>query len=109
MQRWARHPIVLRSSVAAGYAQLDPRAWQALAAAPIEGIAIDLTRGAIPAPAAGLAEKVLVGGVVDGRNIWRGDLANAWDTLGLLRAARCRRDRRGHLDLTPARAPRCRG
>ncbi len=74
-------PAVL---VAAGYAQLDVRAWEALAAAPIEGIAIDLTRGAIPAPAAGLADKVLVGGVVDGRNIWRGDLANAWDTLGLL-------------------------
>jgi 5-methyltetrahydropteroyltriglutamate--homocysteine methyltransferase len=76
--------------VAAGYAQLDPRAWEVLAAAPIEGIAIDLTRGGVPSSAAGLEDKVLVGGVVDGRNIWRGDLANAWqklEQLGTLGAA----------------------
>jgi 5-methyltetrahydropteroyltriglutamate--homocysteine methyltransferase len=71
--------------VAAGYAQLDERAWRVLAAAPIDGIAIDLTRGSLPAHTRGLSGKVLVGGVIDGRNIWRGDLANAWGTLGLLR------------------------
>lgn len=76
-------PAVL---VAAGYAQLDEQAWRVLAAAPIEGIAIDLTRGAVPAAVDGLAGKVLVGGVVDGRNIWRGDLAKAADTLESLRA-----------------------
>ncbi|MBD3943702.1 5-methyltetrahydropteroyltriglutamate--homocysteine S-methyltransferase [Microbacterium sp. NEAU-LLC] len=71
--------------VAAGYAQLSPQAWTALAAAPIEAIAIDLGRGAVPAPAEGLAGKTLVGGVIDGRNVWRGDLAGAWDRLVALR------------------------
>ncbi len=71
--------------VAAGYAQLSPEAWAALAAAPVEALAIDLTRGSVPAAVTGLEGKTLVGGVVDGRNIWRGDLAGAWDTLDGLR------------------------
>lgn len=70
--------------VTAGYAQLSAEAWTALAAAPVEALAIDLTRGSVPAPAAGLEGKVLVGGVIDGRNIWRGDLAGAWDKLEAL-------------------------
>ncbi|MDN3495600.1 5-methyltetrahydropteroyltriglutamate--homocysteine S-methyltransferase [Planococcus sp. APC 4015] len=76
--------------VSAGYAQLSPEAWTALAAAPVEALAIDLTRGGIPAATPGLAEKALVGGVIDGRNIWRGDLAAAWqklEALGSLGAA----------------------
>ncbi|WP_439594081.1 5-methyltetrahydropteroyltriglutamate--homocysteine S-methyltransferase [Microbacterium sp.] len=72
--------------VAAGYAQLSPEAWSALAAAPVEALAIDLTRGSVPAAAAGIQGKTLVGGVVDGRNIWRGDLAGAWEKLDALRA-----------------------
>ncbi len=71
--------------VAAGYAQLSPEAWAALAATPIEAIAIDLHRGAVPAAVPGLADKTLVGGVVDGRNIWRGDLSRAWERLDALR------------------------
>ncbi len=67
--------------VAAGYAQLSAEAWSVLAAAPIEALAIDLTRGSLPASASGLDSKVLVAGVVDGRNIWRGDLAAAFDKL----------------------------
>ncbi len=70
--------------VTAGYAQLSAEAWTALAAAPVEALAIDLTRGSVPAAAAGLEGKVLVGGVIDGRNIWRGDLAGAWDKLEAL-------------------------
>ncbi|MET0813183.1 MAG: 5-methyltetrahydropteroyltriglutamate--homocysteine S-methyltransferase [Microbacterium sp.] len=70
--------------VTAGYAQLSPEAWTTLAAAPVEALAIDLTRGSVPAAAAGLEGKTLVGGVVDGRNIWRGDLAGAWDKLEAL-------------------------
>jgi len=53
----------------------------------IEGVALDLTAGievsaiaAVPA----LAGKLLVAGVVDGRNIWRTDLDAALDTLGAL-------------------------
>jgi 5-methyltetrahydropteroyltriglutamate--homocysteine methyltransferase len=67
--------------VAAGYGQVSEPAWRALAASAVDGIAIDLTRGALPAPAAGLAAKALVAGVVDGRNVWRGDLAGAADAL----------------------------
>lgn len=70
--------------VTAGYAQLAPEAWTALAKAPIEAIAVDLTRGALPAAVDGLEGKALVGGVIDGRNIWRGDLAGAWAKLEAL-------------------------
>ncbi|MCH6232084.1 5-methyltetrahydropteroyltriglutamate--homocysteine S-methyltransferase [Microbacterium sp. CFH 31415] len=79
----ADRPSIL---VAAGYAQLSPEAWTALAAAPVEALAIDLTRGSAPAAAVGLAGKTLVGGVIDGRNIWRGDLAAAWTKLAALEA-----------------------
>ncbi|GAA2537571.1 5-methyltetrahydropteroyltriglutamate--homocysteine S-methyltransferase [Microbacterium mitrae] len=72
--------------VAAGYAQLSPEAWSVLAASGVDGIAIDLRRGSVPAAVPGLDNKVLVGGVIDGRNIWRGDLAGAFDTLEELRA-----------------------
>ncbi|UYO96034.1 5-methyltetrahydropteroyltriglutamate--homocysteine S-methyltransferase [Microbacterium sp. M28] len=71
--------------VAAPYAALDA-VFPVLAAAPIEAIAVDLIRGSVPAAAEGLADKVLVGGVVDGHNIWRGDLAAAFDKLEALRA-----------------------
>ncbi|GAA2005753.1 5-methyltetrahydropteroyltriglutamate--homocysteine S-methyltransferase [Microbacterium ulmi] len=77
-----RRPAIL---VAAGYAQLSAEAWAALAAAPVEAIAIDVHRGSVPAGAEGLEGKTLVGGVVDGRNIWRGDLGGAWDRLEELR------------------------
>ncbi|MFB7893454.1 5-methyltetrahydropteroyltriglutamate--homocysteine S-methyltransferase [Microbacterium sp. NPDC056044] len=70
--------------VAAGYAQLSPEAWTALAAAPIEAIAIDLTRGAVPEAVPGLDRKTLVGGVIDGRNVWRGDLDAAFTRLEAL-------------------------
>ena len=75
--------------VAAPYAQLSDAAWATLSAAPVEAIALDLTRGAVPAPDAvtrhRLSGKTLVGGVVDGRNIWRGDLERAWTSLERLR------------------------
>jgi 5-methyltetrahydropteroyltriglutamate--homocysteine methyltransferase len=78
----ADRPAIL---VAAAYAQLSPEAWTALAAAPVEAIAVDLTRGAVPEVARGLTTKTLVGGVVDGRNVWRGDLEGAWGSLSALR------------------------
>ncbi|KAA9111018.1 5-methyltetrahydropteroyltriglutamate--homocysteine S-methyltransferase [Microbacterium rhizomatis] len=71
--------------VAAPYAQLSPNAWAVLASAPVEAIAIDLTRGAVPAATPGLAGKTVVAGVIDGRNVWRGDLAGAWSRLDELR------------------------
>jgi 5-methyltetrahydropteroyltriglutamate--homocysteine methyltransferase len=78
-----------RLLVAAPYAQVTDVAWAVLAAAPVEALAVDLVRGAVPAPQPGLSSKTLVGGVVDGRNIWRGDLAGAFaalETLGGLGA-----------------------
>ncbi|WP_024794756.1 5-methyltetrahydropteroyltriglutamate--homocysteine S-methyltransferase [Tomitella biformata] len=51
----------------------------ALAATEIEGVALDLVAGAVPAVP--LNGKLLVAGVVDGRNIWRTDLDNALTTL----------------------------
>jgi 5-methyltetrahydropteroyltriglutamate--homocysteine methyltransferase len=73
-----RRPAIL---VAVTWGPLD-RALPALAASTVEAIAIDLVRGAVPTdldPAVrdGLAAKVLVAGVVDGRNVWRTDLGAA--------------------------------
>jgi 5-methyltetrahydropteroyltriglutamate--homocysteine methyltransferase len=71
--------------VAAPYGSLDD-ALPVLAASPIEAIGLDLVRGAVPngldaATLAGLRTKTVVGGVIDGHNIWRGDLAAAFGTL----------------------------
>lgn len=66
--------------VAAPYADLGD-VFPVLAAAPIEAIAIDLVRGQVPAGAPGIESKVIVGGVIDGHNIWRGDLDAALTTL----------------------------
>ncbi len=60
-----------------------------LAGAQIEALHLDLVRGGIPedlpALAAGLAGTTLVAGVVDGRNIWRNDLAASAAVLEELR------------------------
>ncbi|PWC03296.1 5-methyltetrahydropteroyltriglutamate--homocysteine S-methyltransferase [Agromyces badenianii] len=77
-----RRPAIF---VAAPYGSLDD-ALPALAATPVEAIGLDLVRGALPevldpATAESLAAKTLVAGVVDGHNIWRGDLAAAFDRV----------------------------
>lgn len=61
----------------------------ALAHTPIEAIGVDLVYGCVDALAAvpALADKTVVAGVVDGRNIWRTDLAAALDTLDTVRRA----------------------
>ncbi len=58
----------------------------ALARTPIEAIGVDLVYGPDTAiahifKAPGLADKTLVAGIVDGRNIWRTDLQSALGTL----------------------------
>ena len=68
--------------VAAPYGSLGD-AFAVLDAAPIDAIALDLVKGAVPTGRA--TDKVLVGGVIDGHNIWRGDLEAAFDTLEALR------------------------
>jgi 5-methyltetrahydropteroyltriglutamate--homocysteine methyltransferase len=69
--------------VAAPYADLG-ETFAVLAAAPVEAIAVDLVRGGVPTSAPGLENKTLVGGVIDGHNIWRGDLTAAADRLEAL-------------------------
>ncbi|MFE3541410.1 5-methyltetrahydropteroyltriglutamate--homocysteine S-methyltransferase [Nocardia sp. NPDC059177] len=59
----------------------------ALADTGIDGVAVDFTAGTRVADLASLpalASKLLVAGVVDGRNIWRTDLDAALSTLGTL-------------------------
>ncbi|UOQ89536.1 5-methyltetrahydropteroyltriglutamate--homocysteine S-methyltransferase [Agromyces endophyticus] len=75
--------------VAAPYGALD-EALPVLAATPVEAIGLDLVRGAVPpasdaATEAALRAKTLVVGVVDGHNIWRGDLSAALDRAEALR------------------------
>ncbi|MFC4223244.1 5-methyltetrahydropteroyltriglutamate--homocysteine S-methyltransferase [Lysinibacter cavernae] len=69
--------------VAAPYAALDD-ALPVLAASPVEAIGLDLVRGDVPAAVPGLETKTLVGGVVDGHNVWRGDLGVAFEKLEAL-------------------------
>ncbi|WP_431865852.1 5-methyltetrahydropteroyltriglutamate--homocysteine S-methyltransferase [Microbacterium paraoxydans] len=71
--------------VAAPYASLGAT-FATVAAAPVEAIAVDLVRGTVPDAVPGLEGKTLVGGVIDGHNIWRGDLSAAFDSLEALRA-----------------------
>ena len=82
-----RRPAIF---VAAPYGALDD-ALPALAAAPVEALGLDLVRGIAPeqldaATSESLASKTLVAGVIDGHNIWRGDLAHAFDRADALRS-----------------------
>ena len=58
----------------------------ALARTPVEAIGVDLVAGGVSAAAAvpELAGKTVVAGIVDGRNVWRTDLAAALGTLATL-------------------------
>ncbi|MDQ1597361.1 MAG: 5-methyltetrahydropteroyltriglutamate--homocysteine methyltransferase [Microbacteriaceae bacterium] len=74
-------PVRPQIFVAAPYGSLDD-ALPVLEATPIEAIGLDLVRGDIPTGFR--SEKTIVGGVIDGHNIWRGDLANAFHKLAAL-------------------------
>lgn len=68
--------------VAAPYGELGD-ALPVLAASAVEALGLDLVRGALPEglteqTLAALTEKTVVAGVIDGHNIWRGDLAAAF-------------------------------
>ncbi|WP_308468411.1 5-methyltetrahydropteroyltriglutamate--homocysteine S-methyltransferase [Rathayibacter soli] len=78
--------------VAAPYGSLDD-AVPVLAGSNVEAIGLDLVRGSVPAVAdlddptrTALRAKTLVGGVVDGHNVWRGDLEAAFGKLESLLA-----------------------
>jgi 5-methyltetrahydropteroyltriglutamate--homocysteine methyltransferase len=68
--------------VAAPYGDLG-EALPALRATPVEGLALDLVRGRPPAPDA-VRGKVIVAGVVSGRDVWRTDVGAAVATLRAL-------------------------
>jgi 5-methyltetrahydropteroyltriglutamate--homocysteine methyltransferase len=71
--------------VAAPYGGLGA-ALPALAGTGVEAIGLDLVRGALPAGLVpGLEAVTLVGGVIDGHNIWRADLDAALTRLEQLR------------------------
>ncbi|MFT4234723.1 MAG: 5-methyltetrahydropteroyltriglutamate--homocysteine S-methyltransferase [Microbacterium sp.] len=63
------------------YGAVSEAGWRALAVSPIEAIGLDLVRGGVPSEVPGLEHKTVVAGVVDGRNVWRGDLDRAWAAL----------------------------
>ena len=75
---------VIRPSVfvSAPYGSLDD-ALPVLVDTPVEAIGIDLVKGGLPSGVS--TTKVLVGGVIDGHNIWRGDLEAALSSLESLR------------------------
>ena len=82
--RRPERPAIL---LAAPYGDLGA-ALPVVAGTDVEGLALDLVRGSVPSgPVPGLAGKTVVGGVVDGHNVWRADLAAALDRLGALRTA----------------------
>ncbi|MBF4463581.1 MULTISPECIES: 5-methyltetrahydropteroyltriglutamate--homocysteine S-methyltransferase [unclassified Rathayibacter] len=62
--------------VAAPYGDLGD-ALPVLAATEVDAIGVDLVKGAAPADTDGLDGTVLVAGVIDGHNVWRGDLSAA--------------------------------
>ena len=75
------------SILAATYFGNPGKALHTLAGVAVEGIALDFVAGTTVADVAAvpaLANKLLVAGVVDGRNIWRTDLDQALSTLGTL-------------------------
>ena len=76
-------PVRPQLFVAAPYGSLDD-ALPVLASSPVEAIGLDLVRGTVPA--AVTTSATLVGGVIDGHNIWRGDLEAAFVKLQALAA-----------------------
>ncbi|MFT4124103.1 MAG: 5-methyltetrahydropteroyltriglutamate--homocysteine S-methyltransferase [Microbacteriaceae bacterium] len=69
--------------VAAPYASLGD-ALPVLLDTPVEAVGLDLVRGELPGDVT--TDKVLVAGVIDGHNVWRGDLAAALERAEAVRA-----------------------
>lgn len=71
----------------AGYFGDLGEALSILAATPVEGIALDLVRGGLPADLTPLRGKAVVAGVVSGRDVWRTDAHTALHQIDALRSA----------------------
>ena len=76
-------PVRPQIFVAAPYGSLDD-ALPVIDSTPVEAIGLDLVKGSVPQDFH--TEKTLVGGVIDGHNIWRSDLAGAFEKLESLRS-----------------------
>ena len=74
-----------RLFVLTSYGTIPNDALNVLASLGIDAIGVDLVKGELPQPSVSLENTVLVGGVIDGHNIWRGDLGAAFDKLEALR------------------------
>ncbi|AND16156.1 5-methyltetrahydropteroyltriglutamate--homocysteine S-methyltransferase [Rathayibacter tritici] len=70
--------------VAAPYGTLGD-ALPVLVQAGVEAVGVDLVKGAAPAAVPALERTVIVAGVVDGHNVWRGDLSAALEKAEALR------------------------
>ncbi|HEY3501786.1 MAG TPA: 5-methyltetrahydropteroyltriglutamate--homocysteine S-methyltransferase [Actinocatenispora sp.] len=78
----ARRPALF---VASYFGELG-EALPVLADSPVEAVGLDLVRGGVPADVALLRDKIVVAGVVSGRDVWRTDPAVALARLAELRA-----------------------
>ncbi len=75
-----------RLFVLTSYGTIPDNALNLLASLGIDAVGFDLVKGEVPHATVSLAETTLVGGVIDGHNIWRGDLGAAFGKLEALSA-----------------------
>lgn len=75
-----------RVFVNTSYGTIPDDTFTVLASLGINAIGFDLVKGTVPRSTVDLSETVVVGGVIDGHNIWRGDLGLALDKVESLRA-----------------------
>ena len=71
--------------VQTSYGTIPNDALNVLASLGIDAIGFDLVKGSMPEASVSLANTTLVGGVIDGHNIWRGDLGTAFEKLETLK------------------------
>ncbi|GAA4212961.1 5-methyltetrahydropteroyltriglutamate--homocysteine S-methyltransferase [Actinocatenispora rupis] len=76
-----RRPALFVASYFGGLGEALP----VLADSPVEAIGVDLVRGDVPEALPGLRDKVLVAGVVSGRDVWRTDPVAATALLDRVR------------------------
>ncbi|MEY4313174.1 MAG: hypothetical protein RLZZ319_683 [Actinomycetota bacterium] len=75
-----------RLFVVTSYASITDDAFNVLASLGIDAIGFDLVKGVAPNVSVDISGVTLVGGVIDGHNIWRGNLGAAFDKLDALRS-----------------------
>lgn len=74
-----------RLFVLTSYGTIPDNALDLLASLGVDAIGVDLVKGDIPHASVDLSGTTLVAGVIDGHNIWRGNLGAAFETVNRLR------------------------